>query len=293
VTTPKGRGLARKTLELIVECQDILAEIQPASVRAVCYRLFVRKLIPDMSKNSTGKISRVLTTAREEGYIPWDWIVDENRELERAGQWSDPEHFSESVKRSYRRDQWEHQGSRVEVWSEKGTMRGTLKPVLDKYGVGFRVMHGFSSATTLNEIAVSTQRGDKPLVVFYLGDWDPSGMHMSEIDLPKRLVKYGATLGFDRLSLTSEDIHREELASLWFPASDKRGDSRYRWFVDNIGTKCWELDALSPVIIRDRIEQAILGLIDLDLWERYQVAEAAELESLNDVLTQWAQIKAA
>ena len=42
---------------------------------------------------------------------------------------------------------------RVEVWSEKGTVRGVLAPILDEYGVGFRVMHGFSSATTVHDIA--------------------------------------------------------------------------------------------------------------------------------------------
>ena len=37
-----------------------------------------------------------------------------------------------------------------EVWSEKGTVRGVLAPTLDKYGVGFRPVHGFSSATTVD-----------------------------------------------------------------------------------------------------------------------------------------------
>ena len=44
---------------------------------------------------------------------------------------------------------------RVEVWSEKGTIRGVLKPVLDEYGVGFRVMHGFGSAT---EVYMASRR---------------------------------------------------------------------------------------------------------------------------------------
>src|SRR5690554_4293199 len=100
-TKPQGRGLARQTLHLIAECQEILQEIQPASVRAVCYRLFVEKLIPDMSKRSTNRVSRVLTTAREEGYIPWEWIVDENRDLEGIAQWSSPEHFMDSVTRQF------------------------------------------------------------------------------------------------------------------------------------------------------------------------------------------------
>lgn len=292
-TKRRGRGLAAKTLALIAECQDILEEIQPASVRGVCYRLFVRGLIPDMSKNSTGRISRVLTTARKQGYIPWEWIVDEHRELERAAQWDDPEDYVETVKRAYRRDQWAHQSCEVEIWSEKGTMRGILNPVLDKYGVGFRVHHGFSSTTVMQKVAASTQNNDKPLVVFYLGDWDPSGMYMSEVDIPKRIVEYGGRLAFDRIGLTTEDIASPELAGLSFPASDKRTDSRYSWFMKNIGNKCWELDAMSPVMIRNRVEEAILSMIDLELWDRYQAAEEVELASLEDFLGEWAKMKAA
>ena len=44
----------------------------------------------------------------------------------------------------YRRDYWDQQPVRLEVWSEKGTIRDVLQPVLDEYGVGFRVMHGFA-----------------------------------------------------------------------------------------------------------------------------------------------------
>ena len=40
-----------------------------------------------------------------------------------------------------------------EVWSEKGTVRGVLGPVLDNYAVGFRVLHGFSGATTVYDVA--------------------------------------------------------------------------------------------------------------------------------------------
>ena len=51
-----GRGMAQKTIELRQRCHEILEEIEPATVRAVCYRLFVQKQIPDMSKNSTAKV---------------------------------------------------------------------------------------------------------------------------------------------------------------------------------------------------------------------------------------------
>jgi hypothetical protein len=88
----------------------------------------------------------------------------------------------------------------LEVWSEKGTVRGTLAPVLDKYGVTFRVMHGFSSATIVNQVADETRDSENPLLVLYVGDWDPSGMHISEVDLPKRLAEYGGSINIKRVA---------------------------------------------------------------------------------------------
>ncbi len=59
--------------------------------------------------------------------------------------------------------------------------------MLDDYAVGFRVMHGFSSATTVHDVAEDDDGRD--LIVLYVGDFDPSGMFMSEEDLPNRLAK--------------------------------------------------------------------------------------------------------
>ena len=76
------RGLAQESLDLIEAGRVILEEIQPATVRAVCYRLFTQNLIDSMAKNETAKVSRLLTIAREGGDIPWSHIVDETRALE-------------------------------------------------------------------------------------------------------------------------------------------------------------------------------------------------------------------
>lgn len=43
-----SRGKSGRSIKLIAAAQCILEEIQPASVRAVCYRLFVEGLIPYM-----------------------------------------------------------------------------------------------------------------------------------------------------------------------------------------------------------------------------------------------------
>ena len=286
VITRRGRGKSKKSKALISEAVEILREIQPATVRAVCYRLFVAGFIADMSKNSTNAVSTQLVWAREQDLIPWDWIVDETREAERVSSWSNPEEIIDAAVRGYRRNYWQDQPNWVEVWSEKGTVRGTLAPILNKYGVTFRVMHGYGSATALHGIAAETQANDKPLTVLYVGDWDPSGLHMSEHDLPDRLVRYGGSASIIRVALDVDDVGAgTDLPS--FDAATKTGDPRHKWFTITYGSRCWELDALSPVILRDRIETEIKYLIDHDAWSRAIEVEAAETESMLSFFSHW------
>ena len=150
---PRGRGMARESLALIDAMKNVAEVAQPITGRGVGYKLFTRTLIPSMARSEMQRVYRLLKEARERGVIPWSWIVDETRDLERVSMWDDPEQYARTVARSYRRDFWNQQPVRVEVWSEKGTIRGVLAPVLDAFGVGFRVMHGFAGATTVHDIA--------------------------------------------------------------------------------------------------------------------------------------------
>jgi hypothetical protein len=219
-----GRGRARKTIELIEASSGILAEIHPCSVRAVCYRLFTLGLIPDMSKDSTNAVGRVLVEARERREIPFEWIVDETRQGEQRPTWDDPQAFGDTVIGMYSKNKWQDQPTRVEVWSEKSTVRGTLRPVTREFAVKFTSVHGFTSATSVQDLVLERLNDDRPLVILYVGDWDPSGLHMSEVDLPGRAEQYTrlewavgngdggdyaddiARLDIRRIALTTEDI---------------------------------------------------------------------------------------
>jgi hypothetical protein len=279
-----GRGKAQRSLDLIDHSIAILREIQPTSVRAVCFRQFTAGAITSMAKGESNKSSRHLTYAREEGLVPWDWIVDEMREPERLGSWADPAAFVEAVKRSYRRDRWTDQPVRLEVWSEKGTIRGTLAPELHDYGVTFRLLHGFGSSTAVHQVAVDSLDSAKVMTALYVGDWDPSGFHMRLVDLQHRLEQYDGDVEIVRVAFTKDDI----LSGLPSFATDtKRGDPRYRWYRGQFGARCFELDALSPVVLRDRVQGAILARLDHESWHRSDVAEQAERESLLDLLSKW------
>lgn len=279
-----GRGKAKATLELIEACHKILSEIQPASVRAVCYRLFAAGHIPNMSKGSTNKVSRALVYAREKGIVPWEWVVDETRKVERPRTWDNPDEIIQTAVDSYRRDYWKDQPVQVEVWSEKGTIRGTLKPVLDELGVAFRVMHGFASATAVNDIADLSNALDKPLIALYAGDYDPSGLFMSQVDLPARIERYGGTVKVERIALLREDT--EHLP--FFRVTSKKSDARYKWWHEHdYGSRCWELDAMPPPELRNRVRQMIEAELNWSLWNHAIKIEQAETDSMREFLSAW------
>ena len=278
----KVRGMTRRSLDLIEAMYASAEAAQPITGRGIGYKLFVARLIAAMTKPEMQRVYRLLKEAREQGIIPWLWIVDETREFERVALWNDPADYARTVSRSYRRDFWTQQPVRVEVWSKKGTVRGVLQPVLDEYGVGFRVLHGFSGATTIYDVA---QNDDgRLLIVLYVGDFDPSGLYMSERDLPDRLAKYGGEhVLIKRIALTREQTN--DLPS--FPASDKKKDPRYNWFVQNFGKRCWELDALDPNHLRAAIAEAIRDEIEPTAWARCDLINKAEQESLRTILANW------
>jgi hypothetical protein len=278
----KVRGMAQRSLDLIEAMHAAAQAAQPITGRGIGYKLFAAGLIPSMARSEMQRVYRLLRLAREQGEIPWEWIVDETREFERVSTWSNPAHYARTVARSYRRDFWNQQPVRCEVWSEKGTVRGVLAPVLDQYAVGFRVMHGFSGATTIYDVAQDDD--GRELVVLYVGDFDPSGMYMSKCDLPDRLSNYGG----DHVELTRIALTREQVSGLSsFPATDKRKDPRYKWFHSNYGDRCWELDAMDPNDLRECVEREIVKLIEPVAWQRCEVVNKAERESLRTVLDAW------
>jgi hypothetical protein len=307
--------LAKATLTLIDEAVEIARAIHPCRVRAIHYQLFILKLIPSMGDAEAKKVSRLTTLAREMGLLPWEWITDNTRAEEGVATWDDPEAYARTVQFAYRRDKWQAQPKYIIIWSEKGTVEGTIRPVLRKYELPLQTLHGWSGATPIWDMAQANLDRHQKTLILYIGDYDPSGLYMSEVDLPQRLYRYSsgdpsnkdvnpararrelAKLGLEirRVALLKADT-RALGRSLAFPASDKgpkedsQGDSRYDWFVRNYGHWCWELDALDPNILRRRLEDAILAELDREAWDRYVAVERLEKEAIITTCRSWTSI---
>ena len=182
-----GRGMAQRSLDLIEAMRDIAEAAQPITGRGVGYKLFTAGLIPSMARSEMQRVYRLLQAGARAGHHSVG--VDRRRDPRASSgcrHGTIPTQYARTVARSYRRDFWNQQPHpRRRSGREKGTVRGVLAPVLDHYAVGFLPVHGFTSATSVHDIAEDDD--GRPLIVLYVGDFDPSGMFMSEVDLPDAL----------------------------------------------------------------------------------------------------------
>jgi hypothetical protein len=279
------RSRARATLEIEQAIIAVAEERAPTTVRGIAYVLFIMRLIRSMDRSNTRRVSEIATRLREDDSLDWRLIVDNSRPTRKVSMWDSPVELMEAAVAQYRRDNWRDQPFHIELWSEKNTVGGILAPVIDRWGIRFVVMTGYGSHTRIREAVERAQdaakAGKMPLAL-YVGDWDPSGLDMSERDLPKRMAAFDAPWQIKRIAIVAGD-HR--LPS--FAASDKRKDSRYPWFVRTYGHRCWELDAMDHRDLRRRVEQAIEHYVDHAAWEDGLKNERAEKESLDAFIAGW------
>jgi hypothetical protein len=277
-----ARAEWESTTRFIEQALEILEAEQPMTVRQLFYRLVSVGVIAN-DRNDYQRVSRVMTTARDDGRCPFEWIVDRSRPSYEPNVWKDMRGYLRACKRSYRKDYWVKQPCYVEVWAEKDAIIGAIQEVTDDLGVIVRVGRGFLSATKAHETAEILADKDNPVTVFYLGDHDPSGRAIEE-DLRRRIRGYGSGV-FDliRLAIHLEDIKKFKLP----PLRVKDSDSRSARFRVKHGAQCVELDALPPVELRRRIREAIESQLDFEEWERSVEIEKAELASIQNIVDQW------
>jgi len=290
------RGLSKSTTELIEYAYQLLAADHPQTLRQLHYAIFSRQEIAYSNNQADYKrLSRATTVARR-AYRAWElagetgvrpkcaippaWMVDETRQREMVSVWRDAEEYVEAVKASYRRDNWQDQPNYCEVWSEKATILGAIRPVTRKWGVAVRVCHGFGSTGMDAQVGTLFEELGKEITVFYLGDHDPSG-HVIEQDIHRR-VKNASGVNFRmvRLAIHASDIALFKLPPQAIKPSDSRAASFRRRFGSNAATV--ELDALPAAELRKRVDKSVRSLIDRERWNRQVAVQQVELNCIAD-----------
>ena len=250
------RGLNRKNLDLLERCRRVLEVEQPSGVRRLAYALF-----GNQASARVEELGYMLARARRHNLIPWEFITDESRPQDLPFVAEDRDDFVATMQTCCALDPWPSQGKRVMLWTEK-SVSGTLDAVLRRYFVGIQVQHGNTSWSCIYQAV--KQAATRPLVVLYVGDHDAKGLRISEHDLPKRFRHRfpgyeHVSVTIKRVALTGADV--QELREFADPSKDSTDLAWYRSYTRQHYRRALdygvELEAMSSVVLRQRVEAAI------------------------------------
>lgn len=261
-------------LRLAVAALTTLEESPPMTLRQLYYRLVSKAVIPN-THASYQRLARVTVQARVAEYIPWKYIIDRTREVQKVSSWSDLPDFLDTVRASYRKDLWQDNPERVEIWLEKDALSGIFRGVLDEYQAPLVVTRGYPSRSLLYESVELIEEDGRPCSIYYFGDHDPSGRDIERV-CKDAFRESDTSIEFERVAILPSDIGRFGLP----PMPAKTSDTRHRRFVAEFGDACVELDALPPNELRNRLRAVVRRHIDADSWDRLRNIEAQERATL-------------
>ncbi len=270
------------SLALIERCDSIITKYAAQGLRLTLRQLYYQLVSANEITNeekSYKNLGSLVSDARLAGLLDWESIEDRVRQPRTPSEWDSVEDIVESAAYAYRLPRWKGQRFYVELWVEKDALAGVLAPLASEYHVTMMVNRGYSSQSAMHESGKRFKRAQddgKDLVLFYLGDHDPSGEDMVR-DVGDRLEMFGVRdLLVQKLALTMDQIRQYNPP----PNPAKLSDSRAAKYVQKFGTSSWEVDALPPNVLAAIIRGAFKGVVDVDLMNAVKRREDRDKERL-------------
>jgi hypothetical protein len=280
----RGRPLGAKALAIREAVADLAGEQRVMTVRGIFYALVSRSVVPKDEKAGYRPVQKQVLAMRREGLLRWDFVSDATRWMRKPASHACAEDALAAMAQSYRRDLWQSQGVRVEVWLEKDALAGVLVEETRRWDVPLMVSRGTSSETFLHAAAAAAQRAweesDTRTVVLALYDYDAGGARASR-SVERGLSEHvhDAPVEYRQIAVTRAQVEEWSLPTR--PA--KRTDPEYESWAAKYGSEAVELDAIPPHRLLGLVRDAIVGLIDLRAWEVEQTAEEEERRGLKQL----------
>lgn len=285
-----------KTIKLIEQANTIIN-----AMRAKGYTLTVRQLhyqfvsldLYQNTKQNYQRLASVVDDARKAGLIDWDAIEDRTRYLRKITNYPGPERFlTRQATSYYAEDLWRNQEVYAEAWIEKDALLGVIERPCLEWRVPYFACRGYASSSELYEAGkrlARQQRNGKRVVIFHLGDHDPSGVNMTTVN-DDSLNMFARSTGIEvrRLALNMNQV--EEYSPP--PNFAKDSDSRTSSYIEEYGTdECWELDALSPEVIEQLIRDAIESVVDEAQFDKDRDEEETNKQTLLNIADNWTDVR--
>jgi hypothetical protein len=284
-----------KTRKVIEQANQIIGEYEARGFKLTVRQLYYQFVARDWLKNTPQNYERlasIVDDARKAGMIDWAAIIDRTRFLRRIPDFADPQAFMESVKHQYAEDIWRDQDYYPEVWIEKDALLGVIEDVCNELRIPYFACRGYPSSSELYRAAKRLRRkrdqGKWP-IVFYLGDHDPSGLHMGTTNAPDLIATFGRTNDIDvkMIALTRDQIDEHDPP----PNYAKESDARYNWYTFTTGIEeCWELDALDPGVIDALIRSQVSEIVDREKFDARLADEQNNRDILFNTIDNWPDV---
>jgi hypothetical protein len=265
------RGINQNNRDLIEAVNIILAEDHPMTLRQVHYRVF--SLANPALKYANeefcyDRLGRVLTNAR----LLYRKSASGMMRLIMLK-------ISDGTTAATR-------GRTSRIMSRSGARKlpfwGRCVPLCRSMESRFVLCRGYGSTGMVDQIGRAFEGIRKPIVVLYVGDHDPSGKNIP-VDMQKRVtVASGRDFLMPWIAILPEDIKTFSLPS----HRVKKTDTRAKGFKKEYD-RTVELEALPVAELRRRLSVQIESLIDRDAWERHQIVEKAETDSIKAFAETW------
>jgi len=272
------------SLEKIETANTIITTYLAAGLRLTLRQLYYQFVahhgLPNTERSYKG-LAGLMSDARLAGLVDWDAIEDRGREPDVPSEWDGLPSLVESALRAYRLPRWEGQDHYAELWVEKQALAGVLAPLANEHHVTLMVNKGYSSTSAMYDSSRRFRRHeDKELVLFYLGDHDPSGEDMVR-DIRDRMVTFGVTgLKVRKLALTMEQVHQYDPPPNPAKLTDPRADA----YIAEHGDSSWEVDALDPTTLAEIIRGAFAEIIDQEKMDEVMEQEETDKSALREAV---------
>ena len=234
-----------------------------------------------LATNAYAKVIDLTVTCRLAGLISLDSILDDTALLGTTQYACPIETYLLLQVNEYRSNWFEKQKYYVECWLEKRALSRIFQSITDAYGVYLSVSGKYPSLAQVKSAIDRFEDYDKPKVILYFGDLDPTGK-----DMPRYLREMFSELGctdvtIEEITVNVSDVENYGLPKIPLKSKDKRTEWYMRTFGIDYGV---EIDALPPSLLRQKIAEVIQYFLDTERIKRKQEEDGKAKERIQEKL---------
>ena len=287
-------------LHAVQKVIEDLADYHPLEIRQIHYRLLndppltstpnrskfdVERYRYQNDKACYNALVRLLRSARYHGHVSMSVIDDPTRPQVTHLAYSNVSEFVQDEVDDfligYERDRQQDQPRHVEIFGEKNTLMGILRPIAREYHVPLSIGRGFCSTPVWRDISQRFHRsGKERMTLIIVSDFDPSGFYLAEDAIRTLRDLWEIPIDGHRIAVTREQIEEMGLAEDFNPAKDGSPGARRR-FVERTGSdRTWEVEALPPEYLAEQVKAAIESNMNMELYEKVVAMERNDCDEL-------------